>query len=80
MRLISEERRSGTLNLLLSSPVSMTEIVLGKYLGIVLFLFILVLQISLMPLSLLMGTELDMGKLAAGLLGEMPLPASFADW
>ncbi|MDH5471364.1 MAG: ABC transporter permease subunit [Gammaproteobacteria bacterium] len=78
MRLIAEERRSGTLNLLLSSPVSMTEIVLGKYLGIILFLFILVLQISLMPLSLLMGTEIDMGKLAAGILGQMLLLASFA--
>jgi ABC-2 type transport system permease protein len=69
MRLISEERRNGTLSLLLSAPLSMTEIVLGKYLGIVLFLLIFVLMITLMPLSLLMGTQLDLGKLAAaGLL------------
>ena len=33
MRLISEEQRSGTLGLLMSAPVSITEIVLGKYLG-----------------------------------------------
>jgi len=34
MRTLSEESRSRTLNLLMSSPVSMTEIVLGKYLGL----------------------------------------------
>ncbi len=78
MRLISEERRNGTLSLLLSAPLSMTEIVLGKYLGIVLFLLIFVLMIALMPLSLLMGTQLDLGKLAAGVLGLTLLLSAFA--
>lgn len=78
MRLISEERRNGTLSLLLSSPVSMTEIVLGKYVGIVLFLLIFVLMVALMPLSLLLGTELDLGKLAAGVLGLTLLLSAFA--
>jgi gliding motility-associated transport system permease protein len=78
MRLISEERRNGTLSLLLSAPLSMTEIVLGKYLGIVLFLLIFVLMIALMPLSLLMGTQLDLGKLAAGVLGLTLLLCAFA--
>lgn len=78
MRLVSEERRSGTLQLLMSSPVSMTQIVLGKYLGMILFFSLFIMQISLMPLSLLMGTELDLGKLAAGLLGLFLLLAAFA--
>ena len=78
MRLISEERRSGTLNLLLSSPVSMTQIILGKYLGITLFLLVVILMISLMPLSLLMGTELDMGKLISGIMGQVLLVSAFA--
>ena len=34
MRTLSEERRSRTISLLLSAPVSMTEIILGKYLGV----------------------------------------------
>ena len=38
MRLFSEEQRSGTLQLLMSSPISVTEMVLGKYLGMILFL------------------------------------------
>jgi ABC-2 type transport system permease protein len=53
MRLISEERRSKSLALLFSAPVSMTEIILGKYLGILLFLLLMILLLSLMPLSLL---------------------------
>jgi len=69
MRLISEELRSGTFTLLLSAPVSMTRIVLGKYLGLLGMLGVILLLTAAMPLSLLAGGELDLGKLAAGLLG-----------
>jgi ABC-2 type transport system permease protein len=78
MRLLSEERRSGSLQLLLSSPISMTQIALGKYLGILLFLLILLAQTSLMLLSLYFGTDLDSGKLLAGILGSSLLLAAFA--
>lgn len=78
MRLISEEKRNGSIALLLSSPVSMTQIVLGKYLGIILFMLIFIAMISLMPLSLLIGTELDLGKIAAGLLALALLLAAFS--
>lgn len=37
MRLISEERRNRTLSLLFTAPVSMAEIILGKYLGVFAF-------------------------------------------
>ena len=73
MRLISEERRNGTLCLLLSAPISITEIVLGKFLGILLFYVLFVAMIALMPLSLMMGTDLDLGKLAAGIIGLLLL-------
>ena len=49
MKSLSEEHRNGSLQLLMSSPVSMTEIVLGKYLALVLFIGIIVSCISLMP-------------------------------
>lgn len=78
MRLISEERRSGSLRLLLSSPVSITEIVLGKYLGCLGFFLACVLLTALMPLSLLAGTTLDLGQLLAALLGLVLLLAAFA--
>ncbi|MBU6509599.1 MAG: ABC transporter permease subunit [Gammaproteobacteria bacterium] len=78
MRLIAEERRSGTLSLLFSAPVSMTEIVLGKYLGLLIFLLIMLGLITLMPLSLAVGTHLDYGKLFAGVLGLALLLGAFA--
>lgn len=78
MRTISEERRNRTLSLLFSAPVSMTEIVLGKYLGVLSFFLILLGLLSLMPLSLLVGTDVDMGKLAAGMLGLTLVVAAFA--
>ena len=78
MRLISEERRSGTLLLLLSAPVSIREIVLGKYLGILVFFLLLLAMISLLPLSLVFGTRLDFGILASGLIGLLLLSMSFA--
>lgn len=70
MRLLSEEKQNGSLKLLLSSPVSMSEIVLGKYLGALLFFVIVIFIIALMPLSLMFSTELDMGKLASGMLSQ----------
>jgi len=77
MRLLSEEKQNGSLKLLLSSPVSMTEIILGKYLGALLFFIIVILMISLMPLSLMIATELDLGKLASGMLGQFLNIAAF---
>ena len=78
MRTLSEERRNRTLSLLFSAPVSMTEIVIGKYLGVLGFFLILLGLLALMPLSLLAGTELDMGKLAAGMLGLTLVVAAFS--
>ncbi|MEN8763172.1 MAG: ABC transporter permease subunit [Thiogranum sp.] len=78
MRVFSDERRNRTLSLLLSAPVSMTDIVLGKFLGITLFFLILLALLAAMPLSLYAGTTLDAGKLAAGLLGLALLLAAIA--
>lgn len=78
MRLFSEERRNGSLTLLLSAPVRMSELVLGKYLGLMGFLAIMTTMILIMPLSLAVGTHLDYGKLAAGALGLLLLLGAFA--
>jgi ABC-2 type transport system permease protein len=78
MRLIAEERRNRTLPLLLSAPATMTQIVLGKYFGLLGFLWLIVAATALMPLSLLAGGTLDYGMFAAGLLGLLLLLAGFA--
>ena len=77
MRLISEERRNKTLSLLLSAPISSTDIIIGKYLGLLGLMLLMVLLITLMPLSLLAGGELDAGKLAANLLALLLLVTAF---
>lgn len=77
MRLIAEERRNDSLPLLLSAPLSTHQIVLGKYLGTFSFFLVLLLLISLMPLSLSLGSQLDFALLASGLLGLTLLIASF---
>jgi ABC-2 type transport system permease protein len=77
MRSIAEERRNETLPLLASAPLSMTQIVLGKYLGNLGFFFILALLTVLMPVSLSVATSLDYYLLSAGFLGLMLLIASF---
>ena len=78
MRLISEERQLGTIKLLFSSPISITEIVLGKFLGITIFYLLILLMITLMPLSLLFGTQLDLGQIASSLVGLFLLTTSIA--
>ena len=78
MRLISEERQLGTIKLLLSSPISITEIVLGKFLGITIFYLLILLMITLMPLSLLFGTQLDLGQIASSFVGLFLLTTSIA--
>lgn len=78
MRLISEDKRNKTISLLLSAPLSITEIVLGKYLGLLFFILVILFLIALMPLSLAMGTELDFAKLFSGLLGLFFTLAAFS--
>jgi len=78
MRLISEEKCNHTIALLYSAPVSLTEIIIGKYLGLMFFIITILFLITLMPLSLQMGTELDMTKLFSGALGLFLVLASFS--
>jgi len=78
MRLISEERRNQTMALLMAAPISMSEIVLGKFLALIAFLTLINLLILSMALSLLAGGTIDFGLLIANLIGLMLLGASFA--
>jgi ABC-2 type transport system permease protein len=78
MRLLAEEKRNRTLTLLISAPLAMTEIVLGKFLGLLLFLAAVIALPALMALSLYAGGTLDSGLLLANLLGALLLAASFA--
>ncbi len=78
MRLIAEERRNQTLALLLSSPLSSAQIVLGKFLGLMMFLAILIVTAPLMLYTLQMGTPLDHGLLWSNVIGLFMLTCCYA--
>jgi len=78
MRLIAEERRNQTMVFLTSAPVSITEIVLGKFLGHAVFLLVMVVLVAAMPLSLAGSTSLDYGWLGSLCLGLTLLVLGFA--
>ena len=69
MRTLAEEQRSGTLVLLRAAPVSMTSIVLGKFLGVFALQWALVTLAFAMPLSLGFFTTPDIGNLFTAWLG-----------
>ncbi|MDA8095713.1 MAG: ABC transporter permease [Betaproteobacteria bacterium] len=78
MRAVSEERRNHTLTLLVSAPVSMTEIVLGKFIALTAFLWLVCCLPVLMALSLYAGGRLDLGLFAANIGGLVLLGAALA--
>ncbi len=71
MRLIAEERTSGTLPLIVSSPIHDWEIVLGKYLSALAFLAIVTLVTLYMPAMVLVNGKVSVGHIVAGYLGVM---------
>jgi ABC-2 type transport system permease protein len=94
MRLLAEERRTGTLEVLLTSPLRDWELVLGKWLGVLVFyaatiaftLAYLALLIGLLPakadLHVLGWTlsvgDLDYGSILTGYIGLLLLGGTLA--
>ena len=78
MRLLAEERRSGTLELLLTSPVGELEIVLAKFVAsLTLMVLMLVLTVS-HALVLGIYAEPDWGPIYSGFLGLLLLAAALS--
>lgn len=73
MRLLAEEKQTGTLVLLTSSPVRDREIVLGKFLSGWLFLALMTLLTAFMPLLIMVNGKVSLGHVASGYLGLLLL-------
>jgi ABC-2 type transport system permease protein len=78
MSSLSGERRSGTLALLYSSPITSWQIVAGKFIGIGALLAVVWVMVALMPLTLMWGATLDVGVYLSGLLALFVLMAASA--
>lgn len=73
MRLMAEERRSGTLEMLITLPVKDSEVVLGKFLGALALVLIVVFGSLVYPIFMFkfpwsLG-PLDMGPVLSGYVG-----------
>jgi ABC-2 type transport system permease protein len=69
MRLGAEERKSGTIETLMTAPVSDLEVVLGKYAGAVALYLALWLPTLLYAIVLRQYSAVDWGPVGAGYLG-----------
>lgn len=76
MRLIAPERANQTLELLLTSPVSTAEIVIGKFLGAVGFTALMLLATAPYPLMLTQLGNPDLGAFATGYAGTLLLAST----
>jgi ABC-2 type transport system permease protein len=76
IRLITEERQSGSMVLLHTAPVRDREIVLGKFLAALVFLSVITVATAYLPLLVLVNGKISWGHLAVGYLGTLLLGAS----
>lgn len=80
MRLISDEQRMGTMELLLTAPVRDWELVIGKWLGAFLFLLTIIASTLIYPLLLhyvLVDPGIDQGLMLSGYLGIILVASVF---
>ena len=80
MRVIAEERRRGTFELLATSPLSVFEIVLGKFLGVATVLFVMLLGVFVFPFLLYVFGDPapEMGPVVSGIFGLLVCSLGFA--
>lgn len=77
MRLISEEKRSGTIEVLLTLPVKDYQIILGKFLAGLILIFAAVILTFVYTLTLSGLGNLDFGSVVAGYIGLVFLGGAY---
>jgi ABC-2 type transport system permease protein len=79
MRLLADEQRMGTMELLLTAPLRDWEIVVGKWLGAFLFLLTIILVSLIFPILLngMVSPGIDQGLMVAAYLGVILVSAAF---
>jgi len=73
MRLVSEEMSKGTIESLMTAPVTDTQVILGKYLSSIVFFLALLMPTLAYPVVLAIFGSPDWGPIIAGYLGLLLL-------
>jgi ABC-2 type transport system permease protein len=71
MRLIAEERQTGTFTLLNTAPLDEWAIIVGKYLSVVAMVALLLVLSGYLPALLLVNGKVSLGHIAVGYLGQL---------
>ena len=77
MKILSDDRKNSTFILYSTSPVSITDIVLGKYFAILIVYIVIILFTFIFPLILMIFGSPDLVKIIGGYIGFFLLGASF---
>ena len=77
MRLLAEERNTGSLEMLATLPVSATQIVVGKWLASVALIAVALAMTLTYPLALSSLGELDWGPVIGGYVGLLLMGGAF---
>ena len=77
MRLFAEEQRTGSIEMLITLPISEGEMVLGKYLAALALMTLALALTVTYPITLAQLGELDWGPVMGGYLGLFLLGAAF---
>lgn len=77
MRLWAEEKKTGTIEFLLTLPITNWQVVLGKFLASVAFLGIMLLGTLTIPLTLLLLGDVDLGPVVGGYIGALFLGGAY---
>jgi ABC-2 type transport system permease protein len=77
MKLIAEEKKLGTYELLMTSPISTTQLLLGKFFGAFSIMFLILLLLAIYPLILAIFGHPDAGPILTGFLGLLLLGSAF---
>jgi ABC-2 type transport system permease protein len=78
MRLVAEERQTGTIVLLNTSPISSLEVVLGKYLSVVIILLFATILSLYMPALIFVNGKVSVGHILVGALGLVLIGSAVA--
>jgi ABC-2 type transport system permease protein len=76
MRLISEEKKLGTIEILMTAPIRDSELVLGKFLGVIGLVIVMFIFTLYYPAMLIIYGDPDIGPILSGYLGYFLLSST----